>query len=89
MVTKEENTINNVLVILRTTVFLRTGTYVLFSIEPLGGFDPPIAQTKVSVKETKLVSVSTRSVIFRDCESNCSYFSAIITANSVVRQNRP
>ena len=35
----------NVLVRLRTAVFLRTRAHVLFPFEPLGGFYPPKAQT--------------------------------------------
>ena len=37
---------NNVLVRLRTALFLRTGAYFFFIYEPLGGFDPPMAQAK-------------------------------------------
>ena len=36
---------NNVLLKLRTAFFLTTGVYLAFSFEPLGGFDPPMAQT--------------------------------------------
>ena len=39
-------TYNNVLVRLRTSFVFRTGAYFLFIFEPLGGFDPPMAQTK-------------------------------------------
>ena len=37
---------NNALVTLRTALFLRTGPYFFFIYEPLGGFDPPMAQAK-------------------------------------------
>ena len=37
---------NNVLVILRTAVSLRTGAFFFLSFEPPGGFDPPTALTK-------------------------------------------
>ena len=40
-------TLNNVFVRLRTAFFLRTKVYVFDSFEPLGGLDPPMAQTKV------------------------------------------
>ena len=47
---------NNVLVRFRTTAgFFRAGAYVFFLFEQLGGFDPPIAQTKGPVKREKLV----------------------------------
>ena len=48
------STFNNVLVRLRTVVFLITGAYVIFSIEPLGGFDPPMAQSKGVAKKNIL-----------------------------------
>ena len=34
--------------------FLGTGAYVIFSIEPLGGFDPPMAQSKGVAKKNIL-----------------------------------
>ena len=37
---------NNVLLRWRTACFLRTGAYYFFIFEPLGGFDPPMAQIK-------------------------------------------
>ena len=31
---------------MKNGVLPRTGAYILFSFEPLGGFNPPMAQTK-------------------------------------------
>ena len=42
----QKRTKNNVLVILRTAVSLRTGDYFFLTFESPGGFDPPIALTK-------------------------------------------
>ena len=53
---------------------LRMGAYVFFSLEPLGGFYPPITQTKGPVEREKLVQSSIRSVNLRDCESIFSLF---------------
>ena len=48
---------------------LRTRADALFSFEPLGGFNPPIAQTKGPVKRKHLIPPPTRSVNLRNCES--------------------
>ena len=87
---RRENTteqINNVLVRLRTAIF-RTGAYVFFSFEPLGGFERPIAQTKGPAERKKVVTLSTRSRNLRDCESTFFDFSTNM-AKRAVHQNRP
>ena len=56
-------------VVLRTAFFLRKEVYIFVSFEPLGGFDPPMAQTKVFAGATTekycsiVVDVSTYSSI--------------------------
>ena len=50
---------NNVLVRLRTAFFLRTGLYVFFPFEPLGGFDPQwLKQKTVSRENVRPISNS-------------------------------
>ena len=49
-----ETRINNVLVRLRTAGFSSTGAYVIVSLEPLGGFDPPMAQTSALAKKKNM-----------------------------------
>ena len=50
------------------------GADALLSFEPLGGFNPPIAQTKGPVEKNNLIPPPTRSVNLRDCESIFSNF---------------
>ena len=48
-------------------LFVKNGSFILLFVEPLDGFNPPIAPTKDPVERKNLYSI-------RDCESILSYF---------------